>query len=111
MLSMVELDGLVKQGSLARTNWIVDSLSVAWLEFSWAAGVALYSVKLGVVLASEEKLFSDSLDSNEASICLFSSGSICLPSTDELSTVQGDLAFLWTGSGILAAEEGTSALR
>lgn len=93
-ISMVELDSLKKQEILSVTNQIIDSLSVALLEFSCAAGVVLYSAKLGVMLASEEKLFSDSLDGDEVSTCLLTSGSVRLPSSDELSTVLGDSAFL-----------------
>lgn len=63
------------------------------------------------MLASEEKLFSDALDGDEVSTCLLTSGSTRLLSSDELSAVLGDSAFLGIGSGILAADEVTSALR
>lgn len=69
----------------------------------------MYSLKVGVMLAAEVKLFSDSLAGDGVSSCLLMCISARLVGA-ELSRGLGGSARRWDTSGILDADIGGSAL-
>lgn len=72
-------------------------------------GGVLYSLKVGVMLAAEVKLFSDSLAGDGVSSCLLMCISARLDGA-EISRGVGGSARLWDRSGIRDADTGGSAL-
>lgn len=79
------------------------------MGFSCADGGVLYSFKVGVMLAAEVKLFSDSLAGEGVSSCLL----ICISARldeVEISRGLGGSALLWDSSGNLDEDRGGSAL-